>query len=195
MTVAAYILAAGASERFGSAKALAILPDGKTLLEHTAAMLRPLVLSGVYVIEGAHPLAVPTGSEVLHHVDWRLGMESSVRFAVHSFLKQKTADWLLLLPVDMPGLNTSHYEALIQSAGQPGKLWAATGYKDSREAGIPVLWSAAFCKTVLEDSLSPRKMMEISRERGSVVFCEQDLHDIDTPPDLAAFIQKHHVPD
>lgn len=108
---AGFILAGGASSRFGSPKSLALL-DGQPLIAHATHLLRAVGLPAR--IAGAHPSAAPDPLAAFapiipdHHPG--LGPLSGV----HSALSASSSPWNLFLPIDMPLIPPALLDCLLR---------------------------------------------------------------------------------
>jgi CTP:molybdopterin cytidylyltransferase MocA len=81
--VAGVLLAAGEGSRFGQPKALVEL-GGVTLAQRGVDLLRAGGADPILVVTGAAPVQL-SGTYSVHNPDWRTGMGSSLRVALHSF--------------------------------------------------------------------------------------------------------------
>jgi CTP:molybdopterin cytidylyltransferase MocA len=82
MSVAGVLLAAGEGSRFGQPKALVEL-EGVTLAQRGVDLLRVGGADPILVVTGAAPVQL-SGTYSVHNPDWRTGMGSSLRVALHS---------------------------------------------------------------------------------------------------------------
>jgi molybdenum cofactor cytidylyltransferase len=121
MSVAAVVLAAGASSRLGEPKQLATL-GGETLLERTVRVAREAGCSPVVVVLGAEYVQV-LGNSVLGDVvtvindKWEEGMASSIRLGVGTLgLVAKDAEGVLLMTCDQPAVTVKHLSQLMLRA-------------------------------------------------------------------------------
>lgn len=112
--VAAVVLAAGESRRFGAAKQVAAV-DGEPMVVRAARRALESGAQSVYVITGAHAeataealaplLAAESGRlQLLHNEAWATGQSSSLRTALEAL--PPTVEALLCLPVDQPWLES-----------------------------------------------------------------------------------------
>ncbi len=126
------ILAAGASSRFGSVKALARFGGGsQTLLARALATAREVSGDRVLVVTGAHDLSgefeavglasaernVLSGFRQAHNLEWQNGMGQSIAFGVKTILAQDAKPGVIaVLPVDQPQVSADHLRNLISTA-------------------------------------------------------------------------------
>ena len=187
-SVAAIILAAGGSRRYGGAKLLAPL-DGRPLAQHVidaanASSLEPVVL---VVGAGADELlaAVRLGrSLVVRNSDYATGQASSLQAGLAAIT---TADAAVVLLADMPGVRAALLDALVAEQ------------RTSHAAAVTSLWRGRRTPpTLLHRDLWPalRELRgdvgarEVLAGRTDVVGLEVDptlgsLDDVDTPDDHA----------
>lgn len=118
MSIAAVVLAAGASTRLGSPKQLEML-GGETLLERAVRVAREAGCSPVIVVLGAEHMQV-LGNSVLGDVvtvindKWKEGMGSSVRLGVRTCgLAARGAEGVVLMTCDQPAVTVGHLERLM----------------------------------------------------------------------------------
>lgn len=134
--IAGLLLAAGAGRRFGSPKALAVLPDGTSFLRRAIAALRDGGCAPVLVVLGAQAeLAreLAAGADVVVNEDWADGMGSSLGAGLAAL--PSTADAAMVLLVDTPGIGATAV-ARMSTYAEPAVVAVAT--YDGRR-GHPVL--------------------------------------------------------
>ena len=106
------ILAGGHSSRFGSNKAL-FSPDGETLIERAAALLRPLchtaLISASHANANAYAFLELDIVEDLHSDCGPLG-------GLEAMLERCATSWLLVLTCDMPYVNSEALQTMISHA-------------------------------------------------------------------------------
>jgi len=124
LTVAAVVLAAGASTRYGRPKQLELLPAVLERLARTS-------VDEIVVVEGAHPLMPVLGSRreprtrvsVVHTEDWARGPGASLRAGLEA-LGPRVAHALVVL-ADGPRLDPRAVERLLERRGE-GPVLAAS---------------------------------------------------------------------
>ena len=193
MTVAALILAAGESTRFGSPKQLADW-RGKPLLEHVVHEVRewPQVES-VYVVLGAKAeeimdrLDLP-GVTVIENIEWTEGMASSLRAGLDVLIGDRTSDKVLIVLGDQPLVSRKVIPMLLEVGKRSGRPVVVPRYRYVR--GHPVL---------VDRSLWTRLVAGLEGDQGArnvflshpewveeVLIGEAPPRDIDTQDDLNA---------
>jgi molybdenum cofactor cytidylyltransferase len=191
------ILAAGASTRLGTCKALVRLRDAEPSTPLALLLAAgaegsgspPLVVTGAD--HTAIAAAVPPGVEVLENERWAAGRTGGVALAA----ARRAGHDLLLAPVDVPLVPAAVFRALVQAweaAGAPPLGWLAPRAVPASggpgRTGHPVVLGrdlaarlAAFDSDqplrALRDAAQPLWAMETA-------FPEV-LDDLDGPPDLA----------
>ena len=119
MSIAAVILAAGASKRLGEPKQLVRLGD-ETLLERAVRVAREAGCSPVVVVLGAEYTQVLTScslGDVVTVINdgWQEGMGSSIRIGVYAC--QNVADGLrgvVVMACDQPAVTAPHVKRLME---------------------------------------------------------------------------------
>ena len=161
MSVVAVVLAAGASSRMGTPKALLKLRDGRTLLQ---AHLDALGAFTVVVVEGRWPLPVPA----VHNPNWAsTGMVESLALA----LVDRNEERVLVTPVDAAPVRGRDLAALLAA---PAPACLAHGGRP----GHPVV--------VRRDQVrppTPLNTLDFTWVEGH----PDALVDLDTPEDWARF--------
>jgi len=120
-TIAALVLAAGQSRRFGSDKRLAELPGRGALLTATLVTLRPH-FRDIRVVVGrdddAAALGIPAGIVTLANPEPQRGMGASLAFGVCALLRESRARAVAVMLGDMPWVRDATFVALAQRAGE-----------------------------------------------------------------------------
>lgn len=118
-TVAALVLAAGVSRRFGADKRQASLEDGRTLLAASLA-LPGAVLGEVLVVlrqdDDPTALALPAAASWLKCEQSTLGMGHSLAAGVRQLNEVSPADAVAIFLGDMPWLNEASLQQLLAQA-------------------------------------------------------------------------------
>ncbi|HEY2328070.1 MAG TPA: NTP transferase domain-containing protein [Gaiellaceae bacterium] len=118
MTVAAVVLAAGASTRYGRPKQYELLP---AVLEQLSGV------DEVVVVEGAHPLTVD--ARVVHAAEWERGPGASLRAGLAGLSDEVTHALIVL--GDGPALDPRAVQRLIEHRDDAAVL--AASYDGTRD--------------------------------------------------------------
>jgi molybdenum cofactor cytidylyltransferase len=121
-SVAAIVLAAGASRRLGQPKQLLML-DGETLLARSVRLAGEAGVAPILVVVGARAeligAAVPPGiATVVMNEDWEQGIASSIHAGVNAL--NAGARGALILACDQPRLSAEHLRGLIETFDAQG---------------------------------------------------------------------------
>ena len=192
------ILAAGASERLGSCKALVDIA-GASPLERLLRAGEGLGCRAPLVITGPDHdrirAATPAGVEVLENPDWAAGRTGSVQLAQRA----RPGRALCLAPVDVPRVPRAVFVELARAwerAGDPPLGWLAPRTDDGRY-GHPVVLGAELLARGA--SLAPDTPLRTLREQaepllGVPVSGREILEDLDTPSDLERIRRRSRSP-
>src|SRR4051812_17950948 len=124
--VAAVVLAAGASSRFGS-------PKQRLLLAPVLERVRASSVDDLVVVLGAHD--VETDARTIRCPDWQRGPGASLRCGLAALAREMTAAAIVL--ADGPRLSPLAIDRLIARRGESGSPYLAASYGGVR--GHPVL--------------------------------------------------------
>jgi molybdenum cofactor cytidylyltransferase len=191
MSVAAIILAAGASSRLGQPKQL-LAYRGETLLSRAIRLAQESGASPVISVLGAHFDSILASiqsheSIPVHNDRWRQGIASSIDAGLRALqLCAPEAEGALLMSCDQPRLTADHLRALIDAfTAQSSPAIAASSYAGVH--GIP----AAFPSETFADlrALRGGKGARSLIERApcpviGIEFTGGEV-DIDLPEDIA----------
>ena len=144
MSVAAIILAGGASRRLGQPKQL-LEYRGETLLERAIHLANAAGAAPVLVVLGAHfeviLAAIPFNDAVAIHSDkWKHGLATSIHAGLRALdVCAPYAPGALLMNCDQPRLTSEHLRALIEAfAAQAAAGIVASAYAGVR--GVPAVF-------------------------------------------------------
>jgi molybdenum cofactor cytidylyltransferase len=191
MTVAAIILAAGASRRLGEPKQLLRFKQ-ETLLDRAIRSAAESGASPIFVVVGAHwerlSKAVNLGPAILVlNEKWKEGIASSLRSGLIT-LEAKSADssGALLMTCDQPFLDSAHLRSLLERfADHKGSRIIASSYAGT--VGTPAIFPAAIYARLraLEGERGARVVLAEEFEKLVCVPFEHGEIDIDLPEDKA----------
>ena len=139
--IAAVVLAAGSSQRFGVENKLLALVDGKPLLSHVLERIAPLpLLASIVVVrpgdEAVMSLVGGHIADIVENDSAADGMGTSISAGVRH---AGDVDGVMLVLGDMPLIKQSTYEELLAAfRDHPDKTIVAPTYKQRR--GHPVLF-------------------------------------------------------
>jgi len=188
--VAAVVLAAGGSRRFGRPKQL--LPVGQvSMVEHVLRTVLNANLKQVVAVLGSHAEEiaphVPTGVQVIVNTDWASGISSSIRAGL-SVLAPAIEAALFVL-ADQPQLTQEDLERIVLAYYGSDKSIVVPVWQAHR--GSPALFDRCHfdAMRMLQGDVGgrivirshPECVLEVSLEKS------QSLVDIDTPSDYETY--------
>lgn len=186
MTIAAVVLAAGASRRLGQPKQLVPF-HGEELVRTAVRAACASKCAGVAVVLGARvrdvmPAVLGTGAEVVHNAQWESGIASSIAAGV-AWAEGKRHDGVLLCVCDQPLISAAHLDALIREHEASGDVVAS---RYGAVVGVPAVFPEERFADLrgLSGDEGARRILcsgivrEVAWDGGAV--------DVDTPDDLAA---------
>jgi molybdenum cofactor cytidylyltransferase len=191
--IAALILAAGQSTRFGSADKLLAKLDNEHIIIHA---LRPLIAAHVQHIaavvaesDGAVSQALQShlaSIEIIENPDAEQGMATSIRAGVRAL--QETASGILIVPGDMPFMNPSVIRSIISAFHEAGGEKIVVPVLPDGAQRNPVLWPRRFFGELLKLEGDRGGKQIITANKDSVTELalndERFSADIDTENDL-----------
>jgi CTP:molybdopterin cytidylyltransferase MocA len=186
-SVAAVVLAAGASRRLGQPKQLLML-DGETLLARSVRLAREAGAAHVIVVVGAQAesigAVVPAASATMvTNEDWEQGIASSIHAGVKAL--DAASNGALILACDQPRLTAGHLRGLIEIfAAQSAPTIVASTY--AGVLGIPAVFPREVFPQLLAlsgDKGARSLLMHPPCPLNAVPFDGGEL-DIDEPDDL-----------
>lgn len=187
--VAAVVLAAGASVRFGPPKLLHPVGGVPLLLRSVGAFLDAGVVE-VVVVVGAHAaryaeLLRSLPVRTLVHPGWEAGMFSSARAGLAA--ASPSATHVALSPADLPGLGPADVAAVV-SAALAGPEGAVAVPLHAGRRGHPLVLPRAVADEVASWPDGARLDLVLREEGRRVLEVPVDhagvLRDVDTPSDL-----------
>ena len=188
MSVAAVVLAAGGSIRFGKPKQLAIF-QGEPLVRHIVSAAKDAGCVPVVVVVGANagqitPVLAGLPVSIIEHPNWSNGLGSSIAIGVmHATSITPDLDAAILLACDQPFVNAATLRELIQLHLEKGKAIVASAYAET--LGIPALFDRSCFGDLLQlRGDSGAKGIILARRHGVAPFnFPAAAIDIDTTAD------------
>jgi molybdenum cofactor cytidylyltransferase len=189
--IAAVVLAAGASSRFGTENKLLAPVADKPLVERVVREVLRGPVGEVVVVTGCQHAAVERALAelpvlVTHNADWQAGMGSSIAAGVRAL--EAGTDAAFIVPGDMPFLRAdllSTLAAALQDGGRTTIVYPATTEGEQRN---PVLWPSRFfaqlCALTGREG-AKRLLRQLQGDTHAVIVADATAFaDIDTPADL-----------
>ena len=187
MSIAAVILAAGASSRLGRPKQLEQF-EGESLLRRTARVALEGGCEPVLVVLGANADVscaeiVDLPVRVLHHEQWSTGMASTISCGVAAL--PPNAEGAILLVCDQPHLSAALLQDLLARRGAPNTI-IASRYADT--VGVPALFERVHFTELIELSgdVGAKSLFAKHANATTVVNFPRGAVDIDSPADADA---------
>jgi len=186
VTLAAVILAAGASTRMGRPKAL-IEWQGRPFFVHCAERAAAVGCAPIVAVWGAVPLPEADGVRCVENSQWERGPLSSLQCGIRAVMESGVSG-VLVMTVDRPHVAVKTLRALVDAhRAQPG---AVVQPRLGDASGHPVVHPTSVMTEILE--LSPedtvRTVLGRTSIRDSRVRVPVDdaavLDNLDTPADL-----------
>jgi molybdenum cofactor cytidylyltransferase len=191
MRIGAVVLAAGASTRFGSPKALAEL-DGRPILEHVLDAIREAGIDEVVVVLGHAADEIEDGIEwlderIVRNPDPR-EMSSSLQIGLDAIADAEPAVQAALIVLgDQPRTRPTVIRALIAAARTSSLSVMAPSYADGGGANPILLRREAF--DLVDETSGDRGLGPLLEARPELVLevpVGGGNPDVDTPGDLEA---------
>jgi molybdenum cofactor cytidylyltransferase len=185
--VAALILAAGESSRFGRPKQL-IEFRGKTLIRRAVdagieAKCAPIVVVAGSAREKIEEELRSSEAEVVENKKWKQGIGTSIRAGVAHLMSRENPDGIVLLTCDQPFVDAAVVHGLIQLHQQSGKPIVASSYANT--LGVPALFARTYFDHLLalkDDTGAKSIIARNPRDVALFSFPEGNI-DIDSPED------------
>jgi molybdenum cofactor cytidylyltransferase len=195
-TIAAILLAAGSSTRFGSANKLLADVAGRALVARTAAALDRARVSEIVVVTGPDADRVKQAlaggrTRFVHNEDHARGMGTSIAAGITAL--RPDADGALVCPGDMPALDPALVDRIIAAFDDAdGTKVVYAALADGRQRN-PVLWPRRLFPALagLASSEGGKAVLEAlpPEDRIAVPVTDEGLFaDIDTAEDLARYL-------
>jgi len=205
MQIAAVLLAAGASRRFGGPNKLLASVDGVALVRRVATTLAAATVPATVVVTGrdadeiAAALSDLPGHVCIRNTRWNDGIGGSIAVGIRA-LADTPIDGALVVPGDLPALDPALVSRLMlefEDRGARAIVYPAAADGTQRN---PVLWPRRlFPRLVaLVGDVGGKAIMEAERTAGpssafAVAWADgASFEDIDTPEALAGFLASRH---
>lgn len=196
-SIAAILLAAGRSRRFGTNKLLGLIAGEPMIarvtrvLIETKPCLRPLVVVTGYQQERLREALADCAVRFVHNPDYEQGLSSSLRAGIES-LPTEVSGALVCLG-DMPWVTSRHIERLI-AAFDPGNGAAICVPVVAGRRGNPTLWAARFFSAMAsgEGDVGARHLFSgYASQLREVSFADDaPILDVDTPEQFSSVSQR-----
>jgi molybdenum cofactor cytidylyltransferase len=183
-TIWSLVLAAGASKRFGSAKAIASWGDG-TLLSRTLETAHAAAGHNVMVVTGGHEELIKPylqGKNKIFNTAWQEGRGASLAAGTKAILEQAPdVSMILVMLVDQPLVTPEHIEKLISAAvAQDRCALSHNGEDTGPPAAIPRRYFDMIWTLTGDEGLKTR----LSGDQTVKIYAPLQMRDVDTPEDL-----------
>ena len=188
--VAAVLLAAGASARFGPENKLVARIGGRPLVRCVAEAVASSGVSEIVAVTGADAALIEGALDGLpvrfaHNATWQDGMGTSIAAGVSAL--GESADGAFIVPGDMPLLTTDLLQSLIAAFDRHGGgpiVYPATPDGEQRN---PVLWPRRFFPKLraLSGPEGGKALLRTLAVETVAVPCDPAAFaDVDTPAEL-----------
>lgn len=198
----AFILAAGASRRFGGIKLLAPIPllqkepyKPQSIIEHCVTQVHQARFDSYSVVLGANAQAIEAAIQVKKqqwkfatHINqnWQQGMGVTIASAV----SLATSSHIAVCAADQIAIKSEHYSRLVAASHKHPTCIIAAKY--SERLGVPCIFPNAYFKELTNLTGDKGAKDLIVKEKRNVISIEipEGAHDVDTPNDLKRLIKE-----
>ena len=182
------ILAAGASRRFGSPKALARIAD-ISFLDHALQVSHEISDKNVLLVTGAYADLIEADA-LTHQAQfdgWQDGMGASIAFGVSRILElEAKVEQIVIFPVDQPQVSADHLRKLISLTKRSG-VCSLTA--DAESFGPPACLPANQFAHALKLTGEPGLKSVLKPGEFLTVMNAKAFNDVDRPEELALLDQ------
>ena len=187
------IPAAGASSRMRGADKLLEEIDGEAALRRAARIARATGMNVIATLPESGPLVparqaalIGTGARIVRLADAHEGMASSLRAGGREIGQ---AEGLMVLLPDMPEIETSDLEHMIEIFAQDPTRALRGATEDGGELGHPVVLPRRLMQelTVLTGDQGARKVLDGEAPQAVPLRGRRAVTDLDTPEDWRAW--------
>lgn len=199
LALAAILLAAGKSKRFGANKLLSSVAGEPVIARVTKAILRTEPpLSPIVVVTGHEQKRLRQALEgfavnFVHNSHYEQGLSTSLRVGIKSL--PPTVLGAVVCLGDMPLITSRHIERLIESFN-PNEKAAICVPVVGRRRGNPTLWSARFFTEMTAstgDAGARHLISDYASELCEVPFDDDGpIFDVDKPEDFAMVSERNN---
>jgi molybdenum cofactor cytidylyltransferase len=198
MRVAAIVLAAGGSSRFGESKQITVL-RGETFVRRIVAATVEAGCAPVAVVVGEDATQIASeltglAASIVMHPQWSIGLGSSITVGIQHLIDSAAElDAAILVACDQPFVNAAALRQLIQLHLTSGKPIVASAYADT--LGIPALFDRSCFPDLLQlKGDNGAKGIIFSRQHDVAPFHFPAASiDIDTPADYQRFLSQNEA--
>lgn len=189
MVIAAIVLAAGQSKRFGRCKQLANF-RGKSLLNRTIDEVRDAVNGPKYVVLGASRSeiapTIATDVELVVNHNWTSGMGSSIAVGVSLVTRRHDVDGILIAVCDQIRVTYQDYRHLGERFDGNSVISAQYGSAN----GVPAIFPRSMFPLLerLDGEIGARQILNKESLRVTEIPMDHARYDVDTPLDLCVEI-------
>jgi len=190
--IAAVVLAAGASRRFGEANKLLVSIDGRPLISRTLDVLREGGVEDVVVVTGWDRTSIEATLDEkrvrrVHNGAWQRGMGGSIAVGIAAVGAEAFASFIV--PGDMAFLTEASVRSLIDAFRKEDGTRITVPTTHSGAQRNPVLWPRRYfgaLQTLAAEAGAKALLQAWTNECRMVAIDDGELADIDTEADLAA---------
>lgn len=163
------ILAGGRSSRMGRDKAMLTLPDGRTLLERQADILRAAGAITLLASVRAEQKIVLSEVKILHDTVADAGPLAGIAAG----LRAAPAGLVLVLAVDMPAMQAAHLRHLVElAAGEKGVVPMQAGQIEPLAAVYPSALAGSAERALQNGDYAVQDWVREQAACGSVILWE-----------------------
>lgn len=193
--IAAVVLAAGSSRRFGADNKLLVDIDGRPLVERVILAIEQAGVGDLVVVTGHEAdritkAVVRAGRRIVHNGGHGDGIGSSI--AIGAAAVDPDADGILIAQGDMPELDSDIVVKLIDAFGAAGADRIVCPAVEGGRQGNPVIWPRRLRAALmrLHGDRGGKRLIEAEGDRVvRVPVAGRGAEvDIDTPGELAAYL-------
>lgn len=188
-SVAAIVLAAGASTRLGQPKQL-LRVNGESLVRRAVRGAAEGGCAPIVVVAGAAAAAVQEDlrdapAEIVVNDQWQLGLGTSIKAGVQHLVRSCTdLNAVVILACDQPFVDAEIIAELLREFRNSGTSIVTASYRGT--LGIPALFARSRFNDLfaLADDAGAKALIAADRSRVARIEFEPGAIDIDTPADL-----------